>query len=502
MIDSIPYADIRYNGGFIDYPNCVYKVSGEDASDFLQRQTTNNIQKLENGKFQYNSLVDHTGKLSSYFLLAQINDASYMIFLLHDQKEVFTERFNRFLVSEDVELKEQEGQEYFLSLKSENEIFSGELNHLPVYLTDTRPSEQKKMELSEFQNFCNVYAIAFNNVNLGDLVNNTLLEGLCIDYQKGCYPGQETVAKIKTRRGAAFAPMYLCAQEELKEEEISKIGKLQSTIRLGPEIIYLVLAKREYQVSGKKLELENKTVFLKSSPLFKADKLSLAEAFYDQAMNYFHEGKVDHSKEFFEKAIEINPLYEDAYEMLGVVLGREERYQEAIDKFEKLKEVNPEAMMAYTNLSLYHMKLGNIETAENYKSQGTVLSFKLHGKEATAKREKEKQELAEKAELDRREKMFFEVLELDENDCMALNGLGEIFYKKENFEKAAEYFSKAIEHNSNYSVAYLGLAETQMKLKLERSIIIETLEQGISVSSKQGELMPANKMQSLLNGLN
>ena len=98
--------------------------------------------------------------------------------------------------------------------------------------------------------------------------------------------------------------------------------------------------------------------------------------------------------------------------------------------------------------------------------------------------------------------MFFEVLELDENDCMALNGLGEIFYKKENFEKAAEYFSKAIEHNSNYSVAYLGLAETQMKLKLERSIIIETLEQGISVSSKQGELMPANKMQSLLNGLN
>ena len=144
------------------------------------------------------------------------------------------------------------------------------------------------------------------------------------------------------------------------------------------------------------------------------------------------------------------------------------------------------------------MKMGNIETAEDFKSQATFLNFELLGDEAEVKR-KEKELAAKKlAERDRREGMFLQVLEMDSEDSMANNGMGEIKFEKAEYEKAKIYFKNAINGNSKYSVAYLGLAKCLYHLE-EKEELKTTLKKGIEIASKNGDLMPANEMQTLLN---
>lgn len=80
-------------------------------------------------------------------------------------------------------------------------------------------------------------------------------------------------------------------------------------------------------------------------------------------------------KKLIEKALKENPKNEDAYELLGVVLARENNFGEAIVAMQKLEELNPALVMAKTNLSIFYMKLGDKEKAEEYKAKATVAQF-------------------------------------------------------------------------------------------------------------------------------
>ncbi len=65
-----------------------------------------------------------------------------------------------------------------------------------------------------------------------------------------------------------------------------------------------------------------------------------------------------------ERAIAVGPQHADAYESLGVILGRHGRYEEAVGLMLRLLEVDPLSVLAHTNLSLYYNQLGRIEDAE------------------------------------------------------------------------------------------------------------------------------------------
>jgi len=146
------------------------------------------------------------------------------------------------------------------------------------------------------------------------------------------------------------------------------------------------------------------------------------------------------------------------------------------------------------------MKEGNIETAEKYKADATFLNFEVLGDEAQRKKQREEKEIADQTELERKESMFKQVLEIDSEDAMAGNGMGDIELIRGNFEKAQMHFENAIKGNAKYSVAYLGLAKSLYNQN-KMTKLKETLDLGISVASKNGDLMPANEMQSMLLGI-
>jgi len=190
----------------------------------------------------------------------------------------------------------------------------------------------------------------------------------------------------------------------------------------------------------------------------------------------------------------------DAYESLGVMLGRQERFHEAIDLMDHLTKVDPSSVLAHTNKSLYLMRLGKIEEAEQEKSLATVKSFQKFGDEAKLKQkiadEKEKQY----QEWVKRESMYRQVLEIDEEDTLANFGLGSIEVERQNWDAAIKHLQKVIQADVNYSVAYLALGKA-FKGSGQKEKAESIWREGIIVAAKKGDLMPANQMQFELQNL-
>jgi tetratricopeptide (TPR) repeat protein len=93
--------------------------------------------------------------------------------------------------------------------------------------------------------------------------------------------------------------------------------------------------------------------------------------------------------------------------------------------------------------------------------------------------------------------MFLQVLDIDAEDAMANNGMGEIHFERNEFEDSIKYFKAAILAEKKYSVAYLGQAKSLYQLE-KFAECRDILEAGIAIASKNGDLMPANQMQVIL----
>lgn len=129
----------------------------------------------------------------------------------------------------------------------------------------------------------------------------------------------------------------------------------------------------------------NKGCFPGQEPLSKFKHIGMkkrqerSQSYLDEALDIFAKA-ANHSElgpaiELLKKAIKENPKNEDAYESLGVMLAKQEQYQEAIKVMHQLELMNPKNQMAQMNLSIFYMKIGDKETAEEHKAKGTVLAF-------------------------------------------------------------------------------------------------------------------------------
>lgn len=102
----------------------------------------------------------------------------------------------------------------------------------------------------------------------------------------------------------------------------------------------------------------------------------------EDALEIFARAQESNQTEAYEQAIELlrqalqeNPKNEDAYESLGVILAKQGKITDAIKVMHQLEMINPNSIMAQTNLSIFYMKLGDKETAEEHKAKGTILQF-------------------------------------------------------------------------------------------------------------------------------
>jgi Tfp pilus assembly protein PilF len=167
---------------------------------------------------------------------------------------------------------------------------------------------------------------------------------------------------------------------------------------------------------------------------------------------------------------------------------------------DQLTKIDPSSVLAHTNKSLFLMKMGKIEEAEEQKSFATIKSFQKFGDEAKLKEQILKEKLAQEEEWIKRESMFKQVLEIDEEDTLANYGLGSIAVERKDWLAAVNYLEKVVQADENYSVAYLSLGKAYKGMG-EKEKAEKSWKQGIEIAAKKGDLMPANQMQFELQNL-
>ncbi|MGZ3809182.1 MAG: tetratricopeptide repeat protein, partial [Bacteriovorax sp.] len=283
--------------------------------------------------------------------------------------------------------------------------------------------------------------------------------------------------------------------------EDRKAGRLIYQVR---EFLQATLF-RDFRVVGRELDLVIGSQKIKATvldlPYYRAiSRRDIALELFHHGADIFQAGNLEGAMDAMKRALVFDPALADAYESLGVMLGRAEKYEEAIHWMDKLLAVNPQSVMAHTNKSLFLMKLGKTEEAETEKSLATVKSFAMFGEEAKLKKQLAEEQKKKEEDILRREKMFLQVLEIDEEDTIALYGMADIFFQRKDHVEAIKNLEKVISVDPKYSTAYLLLGKAYEALSnIDRARAI--YQEGIVVASKSGDMMPANEMQSRLNQL-
>ena len=356
------------------------------------------------------------------------------------------------------------------------------------------------------------------------ILPETGLEQHTVSYTKGCYVGQEVIARVRTYGKLPFAlrGLVLGSPDEapfdseaasllasvpepglpVRLQDESVIGQFASRT-LSPvanaAVVYAYLDKK-HRIPGAKLSLKLEDRCIEAEvvllPFYDVPGAAERVAFlYDRAVRAFAEGQESKALAGLEEALRIDPTFSDGYEAIGVMLGRSERFHEAIDIFKRLEEIAPAEPMVNTNLSLYFMKIGDKETAEAESAKAMQKSMAQRSGTAVDT-ERLDDVLVEQKQADARRKkeMFAQVLEIDAEDGVALFGLGHALLALENWSEAAEVLGRAQAVDAENSAIYL--ARGKALEHLDRSHEAEKVYRaGLEVASRKGDLMPLKEME-------
>ncbi|HEY9869380.1 MAG TPA: tetratricopeptide repeat protein [Candidatus Obscuribacterales bacterium] len=554
---------LRSTGGFARLGDLgLIEVSGDDAARLLQARTCNDIAQLSPGRGQLNCLLNRTAHLQAVFWIYRLED-SFWIVAEKGQVPAIIEQIELYHFREQMALVDRSAEGTFWTIQGPESLpflaehlrsadikaaldldaVTVELDGKPVMLfkqsltgedgyllwfpsgceTELAGNLQAALEAAGFAGL-GTEALETARVEAGfpryridisadDLITDTGLEQVAVSYTKGCYVGQEVVARIKTysapRKGLVglmFPPgspiSYPCGTPCSVDSK--EIGQLKSNV-FSPTLgrtIALAFLTREYRQPDTQLTLEiegskqeAKVVLL---PFYTPpSRQERARQLYERALALFAGDREAGSIGLLRKALNLDPLSPDVYEALGVILSRQGEIGEAVELMQHLAQLDPDSVMAHTNLSVFYMQLGDKERAEEEKAVAMSIQMRKLAMEAAAQQKQQEDERRRREEALDRMRMFRAVLEIDSEDLLANYGLGSAHVDLAEFEQAVPYLEKAIKVKPTHTVAYLALGKAFEGLK-DTGKAMAAYKEGIDVASKRGDMMPLKEMQSRL----
>ena len=190
-----------------------FEISGKDSKSFIQNLITNDIEKCNDGSIIYSCLLTPQGKFLADFFIFNINE-NY-IFETNDKfYSNLLGRLKIYKLRSDIEIREIN---HLNSYSLFNIDYEGDYN---VYLNDPRNINLGKKLITDKKiliekerlkeiNETEYHEILINNItpyspfdileNKSLLLENNFDNLNAIDWDKGCYVGQEITARMKYR---------------------------------------------------------------------------------------------------------------------------------------------------------------------------------------------------------------------------------------------------------------------------------------------------------------
>jgi folate-binding protein YgfZ len=175
------------------------KLSGGDTQTFLQGQLSNDIDGLEEGEVQLNAYCQHQGKIIALLWVMKRDDDFYLSFP-SDLAEIITKRLTMFKMMSAVEITDVSNELIQLGVIDEGFDNAFKLNdQQSVALVENVDGVELDNE-SEWALACIANSIAEVELKTSEKFVPQLLnldiDEVGVNFTKGCYPGQEVVARL------------------------------------------------------------------------------------------------------------------------------------------------------------------------------------------------------------------------------------------------------------------------------------------------------------------
>jgi len=177
------------------------RVSGADAETFLQGQLSNDISKLDASSIQLNAYCQHQGKILTLFWVMRRQNSFFLSFPA-DLLEAIKPRLQMFVIMSDVFIEDVTKD--YIQVGSIGEIHQNALvinDKLSLIISDKKDINKFNMELIDFWNKACIDSLlpeiySVTSEKLVPQMLNLDINEFGVNFSKGCYPGQEVVARL------------------------------------------------------------------------------------------------------------------------------------------------------------------------------------------------------------------------------------------------------------------------------------------------------------------
>jgi folate-binding protein YgfZ len=503
-------------------------VGGRDAGRFLHSQLTADVLGLGDRRSRLSALLDRSGRIRSYLFVLRAA-GTFRLLVPEELADATVQHLENHVIADEVALAPTStgpmtlllGPAVFaLADPVDDDVFPLEIlgERGAVTWRGGQPPGLARLSDDEIAARRVVSGLPRWGLDVhdGQLVTETVLADTAVDHGKGCYLGQETVHKLSTRRGAAYAPVLIEIDpgghptDDLVgcsfTVDSKPGGEILDCARWDDRSFLEARLHRRLRVAGLGLRcrLEDGRVvrgLVRRLPLLVApDEHETATRLVAYASSLFVTDREVEAVTALERAIDLCPGHADALEALGVALGRRGEYDRAIDVMQRLLDVDPASVMAHANLSLYYNRLGRIDDAERELERAqaartsplTLLHTPAGASAATD----------DPGDVDRqqRERMFLQVLDIDPEDAFALASLGEIRLQAGRHREAVDLLTRAIAAQPDQASAHLGLGAAWEALG-DTDRAARVYSDGVRVAASAGAHHTADRMQERLAAL-
>ena len=289
------------SGGSADSETSCIRVSGKDASNFLQGQLSNDIEALNNNTYQISSFLTNQGKVIALVRIFKTNDG-YLILLNKEIAKYFIEKISMYILNSDVTITLMDDFAVFGIIEDISEKILEDLKiNMPykfaqpsddgIWILNNSSKEyksiilisEKSLDSNQFSKKFNFKESSENILKLTDMLEKFLrldeknkeryipqilnadeLNG--ISFSKGCYTGQEIVARTHYL-GKVKKKIFLINSEKNLLEINDKIYNKDNEL-LGEIISKSILVNNLFYSLGIiKVGSENNMLISKNIPL-------------------------------------------------------------------------------------------------------------------------------------------------------------------------------------------------------------------------------------------
>lgn len=261
-MNSSSFVTARYRWA----PACALRVTGSDAAAFLQGQFTNDLRVLDAQPAVYGLWLNVKGKvLADSFVVRGANSDEFWVFSYYSPAAVIRERLESHVIADDVTIDDATGEWTGVSLfagaagaddlrgfSSLGFCFAGRRARSGEYewlvpvssqaeadkaiagIAELATTELLRMRIEQA-----IPAVP-HDIGPADLPNEAGLDDDAISYTKGCYLGQEVMARLKSMgqvrrklvrvRGQAALPSTLPAPLFARGRQV---GELRSAVTVA-----------------------------------------------------------------------------------------------------------------------------------------------------------------------------------------------------------------------------------------------------------------------------